>query len=75
MPAGSRLHAYSPKTHHCEPSWAAEIPLNDACAMGVRYRQDAIFYILGDTLSVTHCDGDSELVPMGGFRERLGVEE
>ncbi len=70
----TRVTGFSPRTGHSEPSWAAEIPLDKACEFGMRYRQDAIYHVQGDILSVTKCDSDRTLVPVGGFRERLHAE-
>lgn len=67
----TRVTGYSPRTGHSEPSWAAEIPLYEACDLGMHFRQDAIYHVLGDVLSVTNCDREGKLVPVGGFRERL----
>jgi len=66
------LTGYSPDTGHAEPSYAAELPLDEARALGEQFRQDAIFFVRGNDLSVTRCAPDSPLVLVGGFRERLG---
>ena len=60
---------FSPETGHAEPSYAAELPLHAACALGLRFQQDAIFHVRGDALSVTHCDERRGLVRVGAFRE------
>ena len=70
----ARVTGFSPKTGHSEPSWAAEIPLDEACDLGMRYRQDAIYHVLGDILSVANCDSDRKLVPVGQFRQRIHGE-
>lgn len=68
----ARVTGYSPTTGHAEPGWAVELPLEDACALGDRYQQDAIYYVRGDALSITYCDPLRErLVPVGSFRQRL----
>jgi len=38
---------------------------------GRRYRQDAIYYVIGDTLFVSFCDERRALVEVGGFRPRV----
>ena len=65
---------FSRETGHAEPSWAVELSLDDACDLGLRFRQDAIFHVRGDLLSVTHCDDRRALIPVGGFRERVDVD-
>ena len=66
-----RLTGYSPSTGHAEPGWAAELPLDEARELGIRYRQDAIYHVIDDRLSVTHCDVGRELVFVGSFHDRL----
>jgi hypothetical protein len=60
-------------TGHSESSYAAQLPLDVGRELGRRFRQDAIFHVRGDLLSVTHCDNRGELVPIGSFRERVDV--
>lgn len=62
---------FSTESDHAEPSWAADLPLHEARALGRRFHQDAIFHVCGDRLSVTRCDEEAPLVPVGSFRERL----
>ena len=66
-----RVIGFSPATGHAEPGWAVRLPLNEACDLGGRYLQDAIFHVCHDDLSFTYCDSRRGLVPVGGFRERL----
>ena len=67
-----RITGFSPVTGHAEPGWAVEMPWETACDLGFRYLQDAIFFVDGDALSVTHCaPGKRACVPVGAFRERL----
>lgn len=66
-----RITGYSPSTGHAEPSWAFSLPLPDACQLGQRFQQDAMYYVEGDQLWVTHCDDRRALVPVGRFRQRL----
>ena len=65
------ITGYSPGTGHAELSWATVLPLDEARLLGRRFRQDAIFHVRGNQLSVTRCRAGSPLVPVGGFRERL----
>ena len=64
---------YAADTGHSEDSWAAELSLDVACNLGQRFKQDAVFHVRGDLLSVTHCDRRRQLVPVGSFRERIDV--
>ena len=68
-----RLTGYSPTTGHAEAGWAAEIPWDEACDVGLRFKQDAIYTVNGDELSVTLCDHRRGLVKVGAFRERVTV--
>lgn len=70
----ARVTGYSPTSGHAESGWAADIPFDAACDLGLRYRQDAIYHVSGDTLSVSFCDGRRKLVAVGPFRERVRVE-
>jgi len=67
----ARVTGYSPASGHAEPGWAAELPIDDARRVGRRFRQDAIYLVRGDELSVTRCDDGQALAPVGRFRERV----
>jgi hypothetical protein len=58
---------------HREPSWAVELPWETACDLGRDFRQWAIYYVVGDELSVSYCDPRRQLVTVGSFRESLGA--
>ena len=66
-----RLTGYSPTSGHVEPGWAAELPLESARGIGRQFRQDAIYHVAGDVLSVTDCDERGALEFVGSFRDRL----
>lgn len=66
-----RVTGYSPSTGHAEPGWAAELPLDLARELGIRFRQDAIYHVMDDRLSVTHCDPGHEQSFVGFFHDRL----
>lgn len=66
-----RITGYSPETGHAEPGWAVEMTWQDACDLGSKYLQDAIYFISGDELCVSFCDSRRALMPVGTFRERL----
>jgi hypothetical protein len=69
-----RIFGYSPTSLHTEPSWAVDLPLDNACNVGQRFLQDAIYYIKNDELSVTRCNEQRALVYIGSFRGRLDQE-
>lgn len=66
-----RITGYSPHDGHAEPGWALVMPFDEACDLGLRYKQDAIYCVKGDALSVTYCDARRALVPVGEFRSRF----
>lgn len=69
-----RITGYSPRTGHAEPSWASVMSFNAACDLGSEFRQDAIYHVCDDLLSVSFCDERRQLVEVGRFRERLHPE-
>lgn len=68
-----RITGFSPTTGHAEPGWAAQMTWQDACDLGILFRQDAIYVVKGDNLFVTFCDSRRQLVDVGAFRERLHI--
>lgn len=66
-----RITGYSPSSGHTEPGWAVAMDWQKGCDIGSGYLQDAIYFISGDELLVTHCDSRRELVHVGTFRDRL----
>jgi hypothetical protein len=66
-----RVTGFSPATGHREPGWAAALDVEAACEIGLRFKQDAIYYVAGDTLGVSFCDSRRALVEIGSFRECL----
>jgi hypothetical protein len=68
-----RITGFFEETGHAEPGWAAELELGAACDLGLKFLQDAIYYVHGDELSVSYCDERRALVPVGRFRERVRV--
>jgi hypothetical protein len=65
------ITGYSPETNHAEPGFAAAIPFEEACKIGVRYKQDAIYYVSSGTLFVSHCDHRRNLKPITQFSKRI----
>ncbi len=70
-----RITGYSPPpaTPHREPGWAVAMDWQEACDLGARFLQDAIYVVHGDALAVTLCDHHRELLPVGTFQQRLTV--
>ena len=71
-----RLTGHSPTTGHAEPGWAVELSLDAACEIGCRFKQDAIYFVKGDSLFVSLCEhARRRLVSVGAFRVRLSGPE
>jgi len=80
-----RITGYSPASGHAEAGWAvdwnekthreedADWDWEFACDLGQAFKQDAIYWVQGDQLHVTHCDARRQMIPVGNFRERLDV--
>lgn len=66
-----RVVGFSPTSGHAEPSWAAEVSFEAACDLGLRFHQDAIYFVDGDDLYVSFCDARRRRVAVGKFRARL----
>lgn len=70
-----RLTGYSPMTGHAEPGWAVNLSFEAACNLGQQFRQDAIYYVVGDTLYVSFCDQRRGRVPVSPFRLRVHITD
>jgi Protein of unknown function (DUF3293) len=70
-----RIEGYSPRSGHAEPSWAAELPFEEACELGLQFSQDAIYYVRAGLLYVAHCNSRRALVPIGPFAERVDLKQ
>jgi hypothetical protein len=66
----TRVVGYSPTTGHSEPSWAAELSVEEGRRLGQQFHQDAIFSVAGDQLTVSSCR-DEQSVNLGSFLARL----
>jgi hypothetical protein len=71
MRGGWLVRIFGYTSGHTEPSWAVELRLDDACKIGQRFLQDAVYFVKNDELSVTRCDEQRGLVHIGLFRDRL----
>ena len=65
-----RIVGGSPDFRHAEPGWAIEVPLANALALGNLFKQEAIFWVDGDALSLVACD-QTETQALGSWRDRL----
>jgi hypothetical protein len=65
------LTGFSPVTQHAEPGFAAAIPFEEACKIGARFKQDAIYFVSSGTLFVSHCDHRRSLKPITQFSKRV----
>lgn len=69
-----RLAGCTPGGAHDEPCWAFEMPFNEACDLGLRYRQDALYAVEDGMLFVSYCDDRRALESVGKFRHRIMAE-
>ncbi|MFM7865156.1 MAG: DUF3293 domain-containing protein, partial [Planctomycetaceae bacterium] len=67
-----RLTGYSPVTGHAEPGWAVDLPLLAGLRLGQAFRQDAVYWVQLDELSIVRCASPWQQQRAGSFRERLG---
>jgi hypothetical protein len=66
-----RLTGYSPETGHAEAGWAADISWEDACDIGLEFKQDAIYFVSDNTLTVSYCDERRQQVHVDEFLKRV----
>ena len=66
-----RITGYSPKSGHSEPGWAVNTDWPQGCDLGAKFKQDAIYYVSNDILSVSYCDERREQVYVGKFLDRV----
>lgn len=66
-----RVIAYSTDIGHREPSWCIELSWNSACDIGLKFKQDAIYYVRGTRLFLSFCDDKRILIDIGSFHEHL----
>ena len=68
------ITGYSPITQHAEPGYAAALEFEEACNIGVWFKQDAIYYVSSSTLFVSYCDHRRSLKPITQFSKRADPE-
>lgn len=75
LPWRCRIIGFSPTTHHAEPGWAVPLDFFIACDLGLRFLQDAIYYIEQDQLFVSKCERHTrQRVFVDTFSARLSQE-
>jgi len=65
------LTGYSPENGHSEPGWAVELNFDEACTLGLCFRQHALYWVVEDQLFVSLCDSERKRIEVGSFREQL----
>ena len=68
------ITGYSPVTRHAEPGYVAALEFEEACKIGARFKQDAIYFVSSGTLFVSHCDHRRSLKPITQFSKRADPE-
>ena len=66
-----RVIGSSPDGGHREPSWCAQLRLEEALKVGRRFLQDAIYWVEEGMLWVTGCGVSDQRVEVGPFRDHL----
>jgi len=67
-----RITGYSAKDiEHAEPGWGVALSFDDACDIGLLFKQDAIYYIINNALFVSYCDLRRKLIKVGPFLSRV----
>ena len=65
------LTGYSPEDGHAEPGWAVELKFDEACTLGLCFRQHALYWVVEDQLFVSLCDSGRQPALVGSFRDKL----
>ncbi len=70
-----QINGFDETTDHKEKGFMFDCSsLYEACKLGEKYSQDAIYYILDDTLYVSKCARNQrKLVKVGGFLSRIRI--
>ena len=68
------ITGYSPITLFAEPGFTAALEFEEACDIGVRFKQDAIYFVSSGTLFVSYCDHRRSLRPITQFVKRVDLE-
>ena len=65
-----RVTGFDPATQHAEPGWALCCTIIEALELGRRFRQDAVFMVTNDELTVHSCR-DGAQATVGRFSDRV----
>ena len=65
------ITGYSPIDQHAEPGWAVDLTFDEACTLGLSFRQHAIYWVKAEHLYVSCCDEQRAPYAVGHFHERL----
>lgn len=63
------ITGYSPQSGHAEPGFAVAMSAEEGEELGRRYRQDAIYVVRGDRLTVRYCGDEREEAVAGEWGE------
>jgi hypothetical protein len=61
--------------HEREPGWAVEMAFEVARDLGLRFQQDAIFWVSENRVWVAKCASDLQSNGLGLFSDRFAMEE
>lgn len=65
------IDGYDPETGHCESCFIAAVNWKEACDIGLKFKQDAIYFVESNELFVTYCDDRKQLLKVSDFWEIL----
>lgn len=68
-----RITGFSPETRHAEPGWAVSISWENACDIGLEFKQDAIYYVSNNRLTVSYCDDKRKPIDVDEFSWRVSI--
>lgn len=69
-----RITGYAPDTAHSEKGWMVNCGWEEGSDIGLVSKQDAIYFVSNNMLSVTYCDGRRELTNVGSFKDRVKIK-
>lgn len=66
-----RFTSFSSRTKPSHTGWAVNVGWKQARDIGLILKQDAIYFIAGNTVAVSYCDNRKKLIAVGDFISRL----